>query len=238
MEWAPFLGDVRLRTADWDGYLARFGLATKVRRAVACPCADPESRRGDPNCTRCAGWGWQYPPELAVENLSVQWVGQQSSEENRREGRVQPGDYTVTWPSTQPLGEGDIFVHPNEEGVTDEFLVRGHVDPAVGTLERLRFRGVTAVEDLRDADRRYAADQDWQFGADGRSVEWMAGGLAPGDGVLYTVRYRYRAEYVIAGGLPKVRHDGGERLPFTARVVRFDPLHLQQGRGLGEGVAP
>lgn len=238
MEWAHFPEGLTLSAADLDRQLTRYGVATTVRRAIVCTCVHPDTRRPRPGHAACGGWGWQYPETLLVENLRVQWVGSSLSRKAQEAGVTEPGDYTCTWPSSQPLGAGDIFVHPVEEAVTDEVLIRGHLDPLGGSMERLRFKYPTTVEDARDEQRSYTMDVDFELAADGRTLTWLPGGIAPPAGGLYVVRYRHRAEYVIANQLPKVRHDGANnRLPFTCRVFRYDPLATQDGQNLGEGEA-
>jgi len=232
--WRPFPREVRLRNYDTDAYTKAYGIDTVLRRARLCPCINPESRRVDPNCSACAGWGFTYPAALEVADVKVQWTANASRVDRRPEGEAEPGDFTITWPSDQPAGQADIFVHPIEEAVTDEVLIKNHLDPGGATMERLRHGYPTAVEDLADASQVYVEGEDWELAADGRTIEWLEGGDAPAGGALYTVRYRFRAEYVISGPLPKARHDGSEKLPWTAQVARYDPAHVQAGKGLGD----
>jgi hypothetical protein len=233
LPWPNFPNGLRLETEDLDAVLSRYGVSTLIRRATSCPCLSPETRRPDPTCSKCRGWGWQYPQSLEL-TLPVQWAGNDQRREQKEGGTVEPGDFVVTWPSTQPLGQGDLFVNPMEEAVTDETLMRGHIDPTSSSMERLRFRLPTNIEDLRDELRTYSQGVDFELGPDGRTVIWLDDGRSPLNGSMYAVRYRYRAEYAVAPKLPMVRHDGNQRLPFKASVVRYDPLSIQAGMNLGE----
>lgn len=231
MEWVRD-PELRLSNVDWDGHLTDEGDATFVRRAVLCPCIHPETRRPRPGHAACGGWGYQYPSSLEIPDLPVQWVGNSLKWVQKEAGTVEPGDYTCTWPSTQRLGVGDLFVHPYEEAMTDDAYVRGHVDPLGESMERIRFRFPRGVEDLRDLARVYRLDVDFEIAPDGRIV-WKQGGLRPADGALYTVRYRYLAEYMISNP-PTNRHDGARQLPWKTRVTRWDPLAVQKDQDLGE----
>lgn len=236
LPWARFPSGLRLRSGDLDGIIDRYGLDTTVRRAVQCPCLDAETRRADPTCANCAGWGLRYPPGLGL-TLKVQWTGNRQRHVGKEAGSVEPGDYTVSWPSSQPLGYGDMLVHPVEEAVADDALQRGSTAPNGDSLELLRFRFATAIEDVRDEVRTYTQGVDWALvGPESRQFSWLGGGVSPAAGTMYVVRYRYRAEYVIAPNMPQVRHDA-ERLPFKAAVLRFDPVSMQAGRSLGESAA-
>lgn len=237
IEWAPFPADVRLSGDDLDDYMGKYGVPTTVRRSIPCGCLNRETRRPTPGHELCGGWGWRYPADLEIEALRVQWVGQSLSRKAQEAGVIEPGDFTVTWPSSQALGIGDLFVHPNEEAVTDDVLIRGAIDPEGNSLERLRFHYPTALEDVRDNVRTYVAGVDFDLAADGRTFVWRVAGNRPDAGAVFTCRYRYRAEYIIARQIPKARHDGSSanRLTFTCRVDRYDPVAQQQGANLGEG---
>jgi hypothetical protein len=131
---------------------------------------------------------------------------------------------------------GDLLVHPQEETTTHDVLVRGQIDPDGDTLERLRHRYIIGIDYITDGTTAYTEDEDWEL-VDGRTIEWIVGGAAPGAGRVYTVRYRFRSEYRIWEQLPKVRDDGlDNRLTYVAQVYRFDPVSRQAGVNLGEGV--
>jgi len=238
LPWPPFPHGLTLDGADFDDQLARNdGEETLVRRAVTCTCITHGGRQV-PTCPLCNGFGWRYPEDLALPDLMVQWVAPNPKHQIIPGGSHDGADYTVTWPSTQPLAVGDVFVHPHEEGVTDEALRRGVQDPTGASLERLRYHFPTELEDVRDSARRYSRGVEFDLGADGRTLEWADGQPAPAEGAAYTVRYRYRSEYVIFKEPAKARHDVASVLPFTARVTRLVPMGRQQGTQLTEGVEP
>jgi len=235
--WQSFPSEVNLASADLDDYLVRYGQATTVRRAVVCGCLDPQTRRGRPGHAACGGWGFLFPAALSL-SIKMQWAGMKARQDKRDGGIIEPGDYRISWPSSQALAVGDLVVHPTEEGVTFDTLIRGQVDAEGGSLERLRYRSGLAVEFVNDtgdddATRSYTLGEDLSL--DGQKVLWLDGGAAPDEGQLYHVRYRHRAEYLIGPSAPQRRHDGEKLLPWTATVTRYDPLTRQDGSGIGDG---
>tara|TARA_R100000152_G_C6782253_1_gene219334 strand:- start:12407 stop:13105 length:699 start_codon:yes stop_codon:yes gene_type:complete len=224
----------KLATADFDHQLeSRDGVETVVLRGLICPCVNLETRSPNENCTSCRGWGYSYPAALAINNLKVQWLGHHMSVDYEKQGVFTPGTIHVTWPSTTKLGHGDIFVHPHEEAVeTSAILVKGQTDPDGDSLERLRFSRVTGVDHVKDLARTYVEGVDFQLGADGNSISWIDGGQSPSAGSVYSVRYRYRAQYIIDGDAPQERHDNGP-LCWHATVSRFNGINRQGGDVLG-----
>jgi hypothetical protein len=238
LPWPQFPHGLTLDGADLDDQLQRNdGEATRVRRAITCTCVGHGGRQ-DPTCQLCTGFGWRYPEDLEIADLMVQWVAPSPRHQIIPGGSHDGADYTCTWPSTQPLGIGDVFVHPHEEGVTDEALRRGTTAPGGATLERLRYHYPTTIEDLRDSTRAYTRGTHFDLGQDGRTILWVQGQPQPATGAAYTARYRYKSEYVIFKEPAKARHDVASVLPFTARVTRLVSLGRQQGAQQGEGVEP
>ena len=238
--WAEFPAGETLLADDLDTYLVNYGQTTTVRRAVMCGCIDPQTRRGRPDHAACGGWGFLFPAALELA-LKMQWAGMNARKDQRDSGIVEPGDYKITWPSSQALSVGDLVVHPTEEGVTFDTLVRGQTDTEGGSLERLRYRFGVTVEFVNDtnpttgATRVYVEGTDFEL--DGQAVVWLDAGDAPDEGQTYQVRYRHRAEYLIGPKAPQRRHDGANLLPWVAPVTRYDPMTRQEGAGLGEGAA-
>ena len=231
MNWDPFPGGVLQSGADFEDHIAKYGRPTLVRRAMECPCIDAETRREDPDCSSCGGWGWLYDGTDVVEGLKVIWTRADGASELDEGGRMSPNEFQVTWSATQPLGLGDMFVHPFEEESTHEVLVRGHVDPQLATMERLRFQDVTAIERLVSEGQVYTEDVD--FERTGRVISWGLGGTEPAVGDVYAVRYRAKGSWVVYPHLPQVRHDGDALLPYRAMVRRYDPVAIQTGQNLG-----
>lgn len=228
LRWPPF-PEIKLSSADFDQQLERDGRLTLVRRAIACSCYDDETRQPNPNCTLCSGWGMVYDPadELTIRVL---WQSHNTENDYRTPGTIITGSTRVTWPSTHPLGQGAMFVSPLEESVVDnELLKRGELDPQGESLERLRHRLVTAVEQVRYDGNIYG--EGVNFERVGQRINWIAGG--PPAGRLYAVRYRHRTHFVIDGDEPQMREDG-DRLCFTCIVRRFGSVSRQAGEGLGQ----
>jgi len=232
VNWQPFPRGVRNTGADLNDVIKKYGALTTARKAMVCPCLDPETRRGDPNCVRCAGWGLVYNQDLVV-TTEVIWVTNKGDHEQHAGGTLDPADYQCTWASTVPLGVGDLLVHPLEEETFHDTLQKAKVDPIGQTMERLRYLDVTAVERVQDEARSYTQNVDWALAADGRTVTWL-GQLEPAAGSIYTVRYRAKGLYVIWPDTPRTRHEGADALPLVAKVQRFDPLTQQQDKSLGE----
>jgi hypothetical protein len=136
---------------------------------------------------------------------------------------------------------GDLVIHPTEEGVTFDTLVVGQTDQDGGSLERLRYRFILAVEYVNSTDpdtgETIVHVEGEDFDLDGQRIVWTDDGNAPAEGQPYQVRYRHRAEYLIGPRAPQRRHDGANLLPWTAPVTRYDPMTRAEGQGLGEGSA-
>jgi hypothetical protein len=238
--WAEFPAGETLLADDLDTYLTRYGQVTTVRRAVFCACVDPQTRRARAGHAECGGWGFLFPEALQV-TPRMQWVGMNARKDQRDSGIVEPGDYKITWPSSQALAVGDLVIHPTEEGVTFDTLVVGQTDQDGGSLERLRYRFILAVEYVNSTDpdtgETIVHVEGEDFDLDGQRIVWTDDGNAPAEGQPYQVRYRHRAEYLIGPRAPQRRHDGANLLPWTAPVTRYDPMTRAEGQGLGEGSA-
>ncbi len=232
LPWPKMPKPPRLRQADIDHQLRIEGQPTLVRRGVICSCYDVETHNPDETCEDCDGWGFIYDADDELVDLPVQWTGHNAQAEMaQRLGLGEPGAFTVTWPSTQPLGLGDMFVHPLEEAVCpNELLRRGELAPGgAESLERLRYRMITRVEVVRTREKRYVRGVDWQL--NGQTIEWLPDGDSPALGEHYGVRYGYRAHFIIRDELPKLREDG-ERLAYTCQVKRFMAI-ARQANALG-----
>lgn len=213
----------KLSQADFDDQITRLdGVDTTIRRGAVCICLDVGSRQPDPHCALCDGWGHYYPPARQL-TVKVVWQRHAAEAEFARAGILTPAQIQVTWPSTIPLGFGDIFVHPFFESVETALLLqRGLVDPRGNSLERTRFAMVTSVEEVRSGATTYAEGVDWELGDDGRTIVW----LTEGPTSKYSVRYRYRAQYILNSDQQRERHDDGA-LPWVATVTRIDSLTNQ-----------
>ena len=220
----------KLNDADFEDQIERLdGIATRVRRGSVCICLDKETNQANGFCVLCSGWGHYYPPDRDIPDLKVIWQGHSAQAQMEQAGILTPGQIQVTWPHHTPLGYGDIFVHPKAEGVeSSTLLVRGEVDPDGNSLERTRFDLVTGVEQVRAGPTVYLEGVDWQLAADGRTLEWL-GAAEPAAGDRYSIRYRYRVQYIMDGAQQRERHDDGS-LPWMATVTRLDSLTNQPGR--------
>ena len=228
LRW-PRMPEIRLSATDFDQQLEHDGRDTLVRRAIACSCYDDETRQPNPNCTKCSGWGMVYDSadELTVKVL---WQAHNADLAYRMPGTLITGTTRVTWPSQYALGHGVIFVSPLEESVVDnELLKRGELDPQGESLERLRHRLITGIEQIRYGDTLYVEGVDYQ--RVGQRIGWITAG--PPAGRLYAVRYRHRTEFVIDGDEPQMREDG-DRLCYTCMVRRFPSVNRQAGDALGQ----
>lgn len=208
--------------ARFDAEIESHGTPALWRRAMLCPCIDPDSSQPDPNCTVCRdlpGWVWDDG-----EPIVVLGPGRDKNEQFSEAGQRVEGGVTITFQSSVLPGRLDrIDFLETRMVVNGERLIRGKVVNGL-SFERLRVRPVLSVESVaaRIAGEflRIPVGTDVTFSADGIPT-WI--NPVP-DGTIYTVRYVARTAYVVWD--PTERDEGGRKQPYKARCQRLDFCRL------------
>ncbi|HVM95631.1 MAG TPA: hypothetical protein VMT89_04550 [Candidatus Acidoferrales bacterium] len=205
--------------AKFDGQILQHGTPALWRKASLCPCLNPKTLAPDVNCISCRdlpGWVWDDGSSVIVFGPGRERRDVYDEEGHRIEGLVR-----FTLPSAITPGHVDrLDLLVAELVYNGEKFIRGKVDAANRSLERVRVRPVIAVERVlgRVAGnvQDFLVDTDVSIQEDG-TIQWDN---PPPDGTLYTVRYRSRPAYVCWE--PMSRDEGGARQPYRVRAQRID----------------
>lgn len=121
-----------------------------------------------------------------------------------------------------PVGQTMISVLPDEIHLTqgDRILATQRLQRArtrlrreAGSSDVLPIRYAVDLAWVVGAGRTYIVGEDVALSADGRAVEWLDGGQAPGEGQEYGLEWTYRPMYVFLGELNQDTPGGGGMVP-------------------------
>ena len=213
----------------FDGLLESHGAPTLWRRARVCPCLDPDTGNARIVCPFCVDFpGVLWDSGSAIKILAA---GRQRHDQHEDFGLRLQGFTSFSFPSTVTPGHLDRLEILSGRMVVTQRLVRGDVDIAKRSRERLRIAPVFAVEFceaiVADALVAYVAGTDFAVD-DAGAVTW-ATDAGPDDGVAYTVRYLTRPTYLCWS--PQSRDEDGTKQPYRVTVQRLD---LYTGKAVGE----
>lgn len=208
-----------LRAPDFDAEILAHGTPALWRRARMCPCFDPVTGHPAIDCGVCTD--------------GILWDGGQAvrilANNRRREdvydiaGQRMEGMCMLTFPTGITPGHLDrVELTAAVMTVNNELHVRGELDKAGRSTERLRIAPALSIEFceaiVAGVVTAYAFFTDFTVDAAG-AISWNPG-HGPADGSQYTVRYTTRPTYLIWS--PQSRDEGGERMPYRARAQRYD----------------
>jgi hypothetical protein len=200
--------------------IRRRGTAVVIFPCVPCPCLVRE-RQYDPNCPTCEGTGRFYPPAQSYPTtlLAVRETSQLTYLEA---GTWEAGLIHATLLPEEDLAEGDQVRFVDKKMTFREVLQKD-------LYERLRFSGGVELLLVTDLLRLYRTPQDYILSLP-NTVQWQAGGEAPGFGQQYSVRYHAYADYLVQGDDPRMRISG--------RQVQSSEVVLRRLDRLTEGTTP
>lgn len=207
--------------AEFDRFLAEHGTPAIWRRARLCPCVGASTGQPALDCTVCNGEAIVW--EDSGQNITVLLPGRQRQDQYDQVGAWMQGMAYMTFPVTFVPGHLDqVQLTAAEMVVNNERHVRGDVDRAGRSRERLRMRGSLRVEFCEaivgGSLVAYTEGTDFSIGSGGE-IQWQAG-AGPATGTAYTMRYVARPTYVVWS--PQSRDEAGKTMLYRAMVRRLD----------------
>jgi hypothetical protein len=208
--------------AAFDAELNAHGAPARWRKARLCPCLNLLTGAPDPNCPYCRtypGLLWDDAGELRV--LAPARRRQDLYDQN---GHLLKGMVTLTFPSTVlPAHLDQIELSAAVMVVNNERHVRGEIDPAGRSTERLRLPTPLDVEYceaiVAGVLTQYVLNTDFGL-SDTNALQWAAGDAGPPPGTLYTIRYTARPVYICWS--PESRDENGSKQPYRCIAQRLD----------------
>ena|SRR3989344_2892745 len=190
-----FLRESKFSTAVIDRQIDRHGVDIEVYPAIICPCQDPG--RGKPlyDCDKCEGTGFQYGQLNPMKAL----LSARSLNETFKEpGVFLSGRASATFKSDAKIGNYYKIRSLQETIiVNNEVFARGSTFLDGSSKERIRFKKILNVLELRDLNRAYIENVDFQIAEDNRTINWISGGDNPVIGDNYSIAYETMPEYIV-----------------------------------------
>lgn len=204
---------------EFNDAITTHGTSALWRRNRICPCRDPRTHQAKLDCPVCEnGLLWDEGREISIFAFNRKRDDLYDVPGQRLEGATQ-----FSFPSGIVPGHLDMLVLLiGQMVVNNEIHVRGDVDNAGRSTERLRVRpayGVEFVEAIVSGSLvQYELGTDLSINESG-DIEWVPG-RGPAADIIYTMRYRARPTYVAWS--PYGRDEGGQVMPHRTLALRYD----------------
>jgi len=229
--------------AEIDASIAQYGFPCEYRKAIRCPCAQPDTRDSAAGCPLCRPLGYLYPERLRTAGMRVLLGGRRDKASYEPTGLDMDGTVSVTLPRTVVPGLMDMLVLDGTPHVVHEVKTRAELPLDVNRLRARLTDDRMQVTAVRPAEERLLYTEPlgidvlaWKVRNDhavvgvenldyrlrGNVIEFL-NGRGPDPGQTYTVRYQAQASYVLpAEATP--RAEAGVRLPYTMQAIRLDRI--------------
>jgi hypothetical protein len=190
------IGKFHFSHAREEAFIKGHGQNVAVFPCLNCPCLLDEEQF-DPLCPVCHGTGRFYPPGLAFGTVML--LTDESSKRTFLEpGSWIPGTLQATVLREITIADRDkVQLLDIHDVVGDEILIRG-LD------EELRHTAGVALQIVADRTQVYRPGVDYAL-LPPNVVHWLPGGLMPGLGEQYSVRYAFSPEYLVSPDSPRLR---------------------------------
>lgn len=227
--------------AEIDASIRQYGHPCEYRRAVRCPCAQPDTRDSAAGCPLCRPLGYLYPEGLRTKGTRVLISGRNDQGVYQGAGLDMDGTVSMTTLSDVVPGLMDMIVLDGTPHVVHEVKTRAELPIDMSRLRARITDDRMVLTAARPAEERLlyldpigidvlawkVADDEVVTGVPGHDyvlrgnvIDFLPG-RGPRPGNTYTVRYQAQASYVVpAEATP--RAEGGIRLPYKTMAIRLD----------------
>lgn len=202
---------------EFNAAIASHGTPALWRKSRICPCRDSRTRQAAIDCPICeGGLLWDDGSPITVFAFNRKREDLYDVPGQRLEGAT-----SFTFPAGIVPGHLDMIVlQVGQIVVNNELHIRGELDNADRSTERLRVRPAFAIEFVEaivDGQlEQYLVGAHLTVNDDG-DIAWSSG---PPEGTPYTMRYRARPTYVTWS--PYSRDEGGQVMPYRSLALRYD----------------
>lgn len=157
------------------------------------------------------------------ETLKALITTRDSTKDRKEAGIWETGLANCTIPSEIiPSDMDKIIVVQDRVAINNEIFTKGSSYPNSVSKERLRYRKIILVEDVRTLDDVFTIGTDVDVDKTTGTILW-SGEHVPATGVQYTVRYIAVPEYLIMKNAPRFRQDGDSNVaPHLLKILRLD----------------
>lgn len=192
-----------MQTEHFDRFVKRNGEIplSYMRRLGPCPNTHRNVVTGfepDGDCALCGGVGEIFESVDMGEIIAGSRCGGKmmlvnaSLSKQKQPIELAVGDLQCTYlPDDYDMASGDRLTLNSRDEWATESLVRG-----AGDTDPLRYWPILSIRAVVSEDGSVSSS-DYQVSSDGRSVEWLT---SIDVGKQYTIRYRYRPQWVVADG--------------------------------------
>lgn len=199
----PFLHFSPFSVANIDAEIKSAGVPIELFPAQVCPCLDPGRGKVLYDCSQCDQIGYLYGDAIETQAL----ISNRSlSSDYKERGVIVTGQASAVFLSGVTVGTFYKIRSKTETVIiNNDVLTKGSTFLDGTSKERVRFREVLEIENLRDLDRPYLEGVDFRLGPDNRTIQWIDGGSHPEEGTQYSLRYKTYAEYLVMHSEPVIR---------------------------------
>jgi hypothetical protein len=220
------LGSTHFSLAKHTHFIQSHGTQAAIFPCEPCSCQSP-TRHADPNCFACGGTGRSYPPSLHF-GTHVLTTREQATHALEETGLLMTGTMRATiLPGVHLAMHDMVRLVDMVDTFNDEVLTRGLDDT-------VRFSGSVRLERVADRRTLYTQGRDYVL-TPPATIAWVAGGLAPADGALYSVRYTANPDFLVVPDDPRIRVEARIAQSQVVTLRRLDKL---TDSDLGYGGAP
>jgi len=191
------------------------GSACLITPCLQCPCL-LEDRQFSPTCFACHGTGRLYLADQAFSTTLL------LHHEDSKRTFEEAGTWTMgtilasVLPDVRLYDRDKVRVLDILDTFNDEVLTQGLDDT-------VRFTSGVHVLLVADRQRIYRETLDYVL-TPPATITWVAGGLAPGLGQQYSIKYEAQAEYLVVEDSPRLRVEYHVPQSSEVRLQRLDRL--------------
>lgn len=214
--------------ADWreDEFtrvIRQHGKYVIWRKALLCPCFNPETEQAVVDCDDCNGDGYIYVDPLCIQAVMLMFDKRTSIYE--RFGLWQEGNVQITVEAKYRFGYRDSFELRDSVVPFNELLIKGNRRARRATLPdgtdsgRFRMANITKVIHKKDSGELISLTEGIHFTRTPEGwLRWLsAGDRAVPDGGVISVHYDHRPIYIVLSHTHVTRDDTSGRKAVTTQ---------------------